>query len=58
MVSQMKQCIKRIEAMDKGSDAHKDGKQAKKPPATAAGGNVFAALAGSDDEDEMDVDPS
>ena len=56
MVSQMKQCIKRIEAMDQGSDARKDGKQAKKPPATAAGGNAFAALAGSDDEDDMDVD--
>ena len=52
----MKQCIKRIEAMDKGSDARKDGKQAKKSPATAAGGNAFAALAGSDDEDDMDVD--
>ena len=56
MVSQMKECIKRIEAMDKGSDARKDGKQAKKTPATAAGGNVFTALAGSDDEDDMDVD--
>ena len=52
----MQQCIKRIEAMDKGSDARKDGKQAKKPPATAAGGNAYAALAGSDDEDDMDVD--
>ena len=25
----MQQCIKRIEAMDKGSDARKDGKQAR-----------------------------
>ena len=56
MVSQMRECIKRIEAMDQGSDARKDGKQAKKPPAAAAGGNAFAALAGSDDEDDMDVD--
>ena len=56
MVSQMKQCIKRIETMDKGSDARKDGKQAKKPSATAAGGNAYAVLAGSDDEDDIDVD--
>ena len=56
MVSKMKQCIKRIEAMDQGSDARKDGKQAKKPPAMAAGGNAFAALAGSGDEDDMDVE--
>ena len=58
MVSQMRQCIKRIEAMDKANLAGKGGKETKKTQkagATAAGGNAFAALAGSDEEDAMDL---
>ena len=65
MVAQMKQCIKRIEAvipaveaMDKANVAGKEGTETKKTQksgATAAGGNAFAALAGSDEEDAMDL---
>ena len=54
MVAQMKQCIKRIEAMDNASDARKETKKTQNSHATAAGGNAFAALAGSDAEDAMD----
>ena len=55
MVAQMKQCIKRIEAMDNASDARKETKKAQKSRVSAAGGNAFAALAGSDEEDAMDL---
>ena len=50
----MTPCIKRIEAMDNASDARKETKKAQNSHATAAGGNAFAALAGSDAEDAMD----
>ena len=53
----MKKGIKRIEAMDKANVAGKEGTETKKTQksgATAAGGNAFAALAGSDKEDAMD----
>ena len=58
MVLQMRQCIKRIEAMDKANVAGKGGKETtktQKSGATAAGGNAFAALAGSDEEAAMDL---
>ena len=55
MVAQMKQCIKRIEAMDVASDARKETKKTQKSRVSAAGGNAFAALAGSDEEDAMDL---
>ena len=50
----MTPCIKPIEAMDNASDARKETKKAQISHATAAGGNAFAALAGSDAEDAMD----
>ena len=50
----MKKGIKQIEAMDNASDARKETKKAQNSHATAAGGNAFAALAGSDAEDAMD----
>ena len=41
--------------MDNASDARKETKNAQNSHATAAGGNAFAALAGSDEEDDMDL---
>ena len=52
--SQMKKGIKRNEAMDDASDARKETKQAQNFYVTPAGGNAFAALVGSDEEDAMD----
>ena len=51
----MKKGIKQIEAMDNASDARKETKKAQKSRVSAAGGNAFAALAGSDEEDAMDL---
>ena len=41
--------------MDSASDARKEPHKTQKSRATAAGGNAFAALAGSDEEDAMDL---
>ena len=51
----MKKGIKRIEAIDNASDARKETKKAQTSRVSAAGGNAFAALAGSDEEDAMDL---
>ena len=50
----MTPCIKGIEAMNQVNVAGKETKKAQISHATAAGGNAFAALAGSDAEDAMD----
>ena len=50
----MTPCIKGIEIMENAGDARKQTKRAQNSHATAAGGNAFAALAGSDAEDAMD----
>ena len=55
MVAQMKQCIKRIEAMDQANVAGRETKKAQKSRVSAAGGNAFASLAVSDEEDAMDL---
>ena len=59
MVQQMRRCIERIEAMNHASFVRTVGMETKKTPATAAGGNLYAVLAGSDPEvdgDDMEVD--
>ena len=51
MIEEMRQCMKRIEAIDKSQRPHKGPGNVKKNPVASAGGNAYAAPLDADEED-------